>query len=593
MYQYLANTMMLLSIICFASGAAYAIYRRKSLNPLLFGTAVAVFLIFISYRLSNDLVDSAMIPASLFNTFRVFLFNEDLTFVLEGTSEYRLHLYISSMYVVAPVLLIGSIITYILEMSTRAKLLIMRLRAKEIYIFSELNEKSLLLAEDLAHKQERVCSVFAGKPEIIQGELFDLVERSKRCRAILQKSSITELRWLKRMSSKQVSWVLISDDQLLNLQQAIAINEQYKSTHNGTVYVFSEQPEAEMLLDTMAKDKLKIRRVNDRQSAVFNLFSEQPLYQNCENKKIHILIAGASEIGLECLRTAAWCGQMDGFSLKITCADNDSAAFDKLRLNCPELLESCDIVLRHADLDSPQLCDLIRDYLSVTYVIVARNSDDSSSQTAINIRSAYERFNFGGHMPMINVYINSPEQAGLISDLTNGQGQSYNLQPFGSNLSIYKTEIVFHSKWEQLALEMHQWLGYDAADFDAMEYNRKASIAAVVHMQYKLRSAGVASSQDYARYIENPSNLDRQARAEHERWNAYMRSVGYISADLQEAERYLKSINNHKNVMALKHSCLIGFDELDQLTKLVKPYKNIDFKEQDIRSVKWLASRQG
>lgn len=591
MYQYIATTMMLLSIICFASGAAYTIYRRRSLNPLMFGTACAVFLIFVSYRLSNELIGPSMISASLFNTFRVFLFNEDLSFVLDGVADTRLHLYISSMYVIAPVMLIGSVIAYILEISSRARLFFMRLRAREIFVFSEINEKSVLLAEDLAQKDERACCVFAGKPEIIEGELFDLVERAKRCHAVLQKNSITELRWLKRMHNKQVSWVLISDDQMLNLQQAIAVNERYKTTHNGAVYVFSEQPEAEMLLDTMEKDKLKIRRVNDQLAAVFKLFNERPLYLNCEDKKIHILIAGASEIGLECLRAAAWCGQMDGYSLKITCADSDSAAFEKLRLDCPELLETHAIELRHAELDSTQLWDLVKDNLSATYIIVARDNDDKSSQTAINIRSAYERFNFSGHKPLINVFIKSPEKASLITSLTNGQRQSYDLQTFGSNQTIYKIETLFNNKWERLALEMHKWLGYDEADFDAMEYNRKASIAAVMHMQYKLKSAGVVSSQDYARYIENPANLDRQARAEHERWNAYMRSVGYVCADFKETEQYLNAINNHKNVMALKHSCLIGFDELDQLSRLVKPYKSIDFKEQDIRSIKWLAAR--
>lgn len=591
--EYLADLSIIVSITCFLAGCVYTGYKRKSLNPLLFGTAIAVFLIFVSFRLNNDQVNPSIISASLFNTFRVFLFNEDLSFVLDGISDQRLHLYISTLYVIAPVLLLGSLIAYLMELSSRIRLFFMRVRSREIFVFSEINEKSVLLAEDLnrSRQQKEICCVFAAAPEIIEGELYDLVDRAKKCRALMQKNSISELRWIKSMKKKNVNWVMISEDQMLNLQQAIAVNELYKSSHNGAVYVFSEQQEAEMLLDTMEKDKLKIRRVSDRQSIVFKLFTEHPLYDTGENKSIHVLIVGASDIGLECIKTAAWCGQMAGYKLKITCADNNQAAFEKLKLSCPELLEAYDIELRITNLDSPELWDLIYENISATYIVVARASDDSNSQTAINIRSGYERINFNGRIPRIHVLIGSPEKSDLVRNLINGQKQRYGFTPFGSNQELYRSDVIFNNKWESLAYEMHNWLGYDAVDFDAMEYNRKASIAAVVHMQYKHRSAGVKSSQDYARYIENPVNLDSQARAEHERWNAYMRSEGYIRASLLEAEQYLQAMNNHKNVMALKHSCLIGFDELDKLTEIVKPYKNIDFKEQDILSVKWLASR--
>ena len=34
----------------------------------------------------------------------------------------------------------------------------------------------------------------------------------------------------------------------------------------------------------------------------------------------------------------------------------------------------------------------------------------------------------------------------------------------------------------------------------------------------------------------------------------------------------------------------IDFDELDALTDLVRPYKEIDFKEQDARAIEWVAN---
>lgn len=578
-----------ISIVIFLFSIAIGFINKKPLKTLLFGTSLSLFFVFVAYRVWMHESGGTIISSSIFNTFRVFLFNEDLNFVTEYLSDERLKLYVSLLYVLAPVLLIGSVLTYLAEMSSRFKLLGLRIIAKELYIFSEINEKTALLAEDIALTKDKSYMLFSSCPESPDGELFDLVERIKKTGALCIKNGVTEQKWLSALRKKQLNWILASLDPHLNLQQGIALNEKYKASHHGTIYVFAEQIEAEMLLDAMPKENIKIRRVSEKNTIIQQLLLTHPLYENHMEHQIHLVVIGVGAIGTEYTKAATWCGQMEGYNIKITLADSDEKTYENIKFLCPELLESCDISFVKTNVETPELWDLLNQNLDATQIVIALPTDDISSRTAIAVRSYFERQKFNQKSPAIHVCIQSLAKSSLLSKLVNGQNQSYGLLPFGDVASLYKKNVLFNGKLERMALAMHEWLGYDPIDFDAMEYNRKASIAAALHVNYKLHSAGVNSLQAYAHYLENLLNKENQVRAEHLRWNAYMRSEGFISASFEEAETYLKSIHNHKNIMAAKHSCLIDFDQLDTLTEIVKPYREIDFKEQDVRSIDWVA----
>lgn len=582
---------LILSICSFFVTIIIAYLYKKPLKTLLYGTSVALFFCFAAYQATLGILRFSCFVTAIYNTFRVFLFNEDLTFMVDAFKDERIQFYISALYVLAPVLLIGSIIAYVAEMSSRIRLLCTQVMAQEIFIFSEFNEKSVLLAEDIfiKHKNKAVL-VFAGTPVQPEGETYDLVSRAKKCGAICLKNTVTEFGWISRMKKKKIQWILSSEDQNQNLQMGIALNERYRETHKGIIYVFSEQIEAEMLLDAMEKGKLKIRRVNERRAIVYKLLQEHPLYQNHDNRRMHLLVIGAGSIGQEFVKTAAWCGQMEDYQLKITIADQSPDAFQTLAFQCPELITTCDINFQQTDVTSPELWTLLKQNLSATYIVIALPTDDLSSRTAIAVRSYYEQKKFSETMPLIHVSTLSPEKAKLVATLINGQKQAYKLLPFGCMTDLYQEDVILQNELEKKALTMHLSAGYDAKEFDEMEYNRKSSIAAVLHVNYKLHSAGADSYASYAAYLNDPEQKERQVRAEHDRWNAYMRSEGYVSASLQEAAKYLASLHTHKNVMALKHPCLIDFDDLDALSDLVKPYKDIDFKEQDARAIEWVAN---
>ena len=50
---------------------------------------------------------------------------------------------------------------------------------------------------------------------------------------------------------------------------------------------------------------------------IYNLLDKYPLFKY-SNRNIHVLLNGLSDINIVALKAIAWCGQLSGFSSKIS-----------------------------------------------------------------------------------------------------------------------------------------------------------------------------------------------------------------------------------------------------------------------------------
>ena len=68
--------------------------------------------------------------------------------------------------------------------------------------------------------------------------------------------------------------------------------------------------------------------------------------------------------------------------------------------------------------------------------------------------------------------------------------------------------------------------------------------------------------------------LELLARAEHTRWNAYMRVLGWMTMPqekiLPNMERYA---NDHKNYITLEHPCITTWEQLSEVAAIVSKQK--------------------
>ena len=104
---------------------------------------------------------------------------------------------------------------------------------------------------------------------------------------------------------------------------------------------------------------------------------------------------------------------------------------------------------------------------------------------------------------------------------------------------------------EAIALSRHMKWG-EEKDFWRYNYNYKSSIASAIHR--KMKSLCGIPGVDKEPKDRTEEELWNLRILEHNRWNAYMRSEGYIFGGTVE--------RSGRNDLAKMHNCLVPFDVL-------------------------------
>ena len=163
-----------------------------------------------------------------------------------------------------------------------------------------------------------------------------------------------------------------------------------------------------------------------------------------------------------------------------------------------------------------------------------------------------------------------------------------------------------------------------SAAYEKLEYNRTSSMASAIFLKYDLYSfcQMVANKECFAMPVEDlPTAKDWQLplddpafskvidayaayvqkgscewlqRLEHERWNAYVRTLGFRQASENEYRAFYPRTKCDQDQLARLHICLVPYDELDQVDAMVervegKP-KAKGFKEVDKAVIENLAN---
>ena len=117
----------------------------------------------------------------------------------------------------------------------------------------------------------------------------------------------------------------------------------------------------------------------------------------------------------------------------------------------------------------------------------------------------------------------------------------------------YSREAIVENQLYQVALERHLKWGNER-DFWAYEFNFHSSIAAAIHL--KMRKECNMPWADKTEQELTIAERDQLENLEHRRWNAYMRTEGFIySGSVDKASR---------NDLAKMHNDLVPFERLDE-----------------------------
>lgn len=524
---------------------------------------------------SSSVIKTLLI--AVHNAIRLFVVDADYQFIIDNVNSVQrvitpwYTLYVCLLYVACPVCTFGVILSFFKNVSAIVRLIFAYFNP--LFVFSQLNEKTLALATDLKNNEKRRVIVFCNVNAEDDGT-SELIGESKKIGAICFKKEIENVNFGIHFNRAEVQFFLISEDNSENLTEAVHLVELYGDTPNSYLYLLSNTIDGELFLSIARNKKMQVRRINEAQSLVNHnlyhggevLFNKAKEVKGESEKVISAIIVGLGKYGKEMLKTLLWYCQMDGYKLIINAFDKDKHAKDKFTAECPEIMdERYNWVIAEGEaqygveiyddcyVEGYEFIKKIKKITDATYVFVALGSDEENIKTAVNLRTVFEQM---GINPIIQAVVYNSQFASSLQGVTNFKNQPYAIDFIGDLRSIYSEGVILDSKLEEEAVKRHKKYGNEI-EFWQYEYNYRSSIAAALHMDARIKCNIKGANKPEEELTEQErENIER---LEHRRWNAYMRSQGYIYSGSKE--------KSSRNDLGKMHNDLVDFDSLSEEEK--------------------------
>ena len=608
------------------------------LRPIsIFTAGVFLSATIMFFPLNYDSFEFSVFPpigtflASVHTAIRLFIVDCDFDFVLTAIKPLdnilkNAYLYTAAvLFVISPILTVGSVLSFFANLSARFKYWMCYSNDK--YIFSELNERSLALATSFKQADKNRLIIFTDVFKKDDEVTYELIERAKKLNAILFKSDIAIINFRHHNKKHKLYFFIIGEDELENLNHVKELSAKPDTSKLGPknpqatfgydipyddvrLFLFTTNFNSEQLLSAINTTYMKIRRINDVQSLVYNLLYSHGMEifekaketgktgQKVLNKatgkkddeyKISTMIVGLGLHGTEMLKGLSWFCQMHPYKLEVNAFDLQPNADQIFQSACPDLFDrnlpmgpipdglradkrpfhngdfktagEAHYAIRifpGTDVNQYAFDEMIQQFADTTYVFVALGNDNLNIQIATKIRILLRRL---GCNPVIHTIIYNPTSP-------QHYDSKYVVFSTGDIVSNYSEECLLNSELEHLALERHlkyvkkvvehadiseeekeKKIQSEEESFWKIDYNYRSSIASAIHTEYKHKLGTPGIEKDLADRTEDEKWFYRYL--EHQRWNAYVRSEGFVFAPVRDK-------------VAKTHHLLIPFDELDQ-----------------------------
>lgn len=506
---------------------------------------------------------------------------------------------IGLMHILVPVFAVITAYDCIVNFLSYLKIKGTNLRAKDLYIFSEMNEYSIGFALDISNKLGK-------KAEFIFANTLD--DKTNRTRFVSRLSHFTltsdriDSLELSIKKKKKVFFLSVSEDNDENINNTIRLAEKYTKLSKELqrqvkIFLYSDDKETETVIDSINKGILEIGLLDKARLSVYSLFDENPLYESIEDfHEISLLICGMDRVGEEALKAALWLGQLVDTKLIINVFDKKAQRKKSaLMLQCPEMFsEDYNINFYDTDMDTIEFRENLDKYCAdTTYVVVCGEDDEENISRALFLRRYFLKVELNDEkIPVVACYINNYEKTDVVKNLKTPEARedrkiNYEIVPFGGAQSFYTYDAIMNNNIEKLSINVHLAyesifspdgkIDYEAAmeSYNAFEVNKRSNRANVLHIRYKLWMLGLDYTEDEDA-VEVDLNdylsaemLEKLTVAEHDRWMAFLRTEGWITATVPQVKTYQKnglSRGRHNCPLLKMHPYICAFDDLKEVS---------------------------
>ncbi len=560
-----------LGLLCWVIAAAFAFRYRKEGAAVIRAAGVGVFasMFFFVYPYSVAQSGVLAFPFALLQVLASAVVASDPLEMFELLeSEYTvsyLGLYqtvLIVLHVIAPLFTIGITLSFFESKFASA---IYRIRScfRESHVFSDINERTLCLAESIYSSKKKCVFVFIGDAE----QLEEQRDFAKRVRAVGGYVLDVPPSEVKHTLGKTRTYYLLGADSSTNLKNAIHLYEKYDKVGGEKikVWLYSKDEISSVIFDNL-DEKLDIRLINEERLIAMGLMQSYPLYRGIKNGKLVFLLIGAGHIGLEILKNTLWCSRFgDGIDTEFHVIDlNADLAASKLEKACPGLAEQYNIKFYNADVETLAFTEALNK-IAPTYVVATLGQEQRNIAACTEMRRLY---GFDNGFPLIHVLIDNEDTATMIlknlhiSDWSfSKEGKkfqkkelcSFDLLPFGSYFETYSSIRFSKGYYDALAMAINAVrCGITSVDgsqdteklrdlLNKVEFYKNYSYAYATAIPYKLWLMGLELSNDGRGDIKLLEEALPQAEAklisqEEQRWICYMRSIGWTTMPFEEVE---------------------------------------------------------
>lgn len=572
----------LLAVVMIAFGVRVFLSKKNNLSRSVFVLGCLFVATYIAY-IPPFLSTYGMLPGlvgNLVHVLRVITLDADITQFYDTITAgiqngVLIKVYIAILgvvHVALPAISALTAVTVLFRFFSSVQLYSANKRNRPMFVFSEVNERSLHLAKSL--EQVHCDIVFANSAAGASSEI-----KSKHG-VIFKEEGILEL-GIQSKKKKNIYFFCISEDEDLSLSHTLQLIEKFAAIPEAQqeyihIYNFSKHQDFAVFVDSADKKLLDVQCINEYEMQIYNLLDKYPLMKVAKSG-IHVLLHGLSPINVVALRAIAWCGQLSGFSLRVSAVGiNIQEQIEDLKLKTPGLFtQRYDIRFYDCKHEKEIVDTITRECADANYIIVSEETDNLTMERGILLRRLFYKLDpqFVA-CPQIFCYINEPAKHHLVKQLATAEANpkrkmNYTLVPFGCLDEIYTYEFLVDSRLEKLAKNVH--LAYEEifsdGDIDVkealkryniFEVNKRSNRANALHIRYKLNMLGLdyTDAQDAeAVHLEDyftGEMLDRMAYSEHDRWMAFLETEGWIPATREEVLTYRES-----GISKGRHNCPI------------------------------------
>ena len=553
----------------------------------------------------NDTVFSAVI--AMLQTFSLDL---DYQAIMETVTRIQdaawLRVFVQIILMIAPIIGGAAVLTIIMNVFPSVKYRMHLLLCKKLYIFSSLDENSLYIAQSLIEKKRLGkwdCIVFTNAYDKTKGDIDrSLLYRMKNLNAItmcLEKSPED----LMVPAYVSVYYDFAGKDEMENINNALSLLTEKKGELekvNGEIciYIYAQSDLAVKVTEHMyaciredKRQKFYISVIPFITNAIFKTLEKHPLHQYLgkpeDKEELTVTVIGDGTWAAELIKTCFWAGQYPNKALRIVSFSKDPAAMeDRIHSQIPEWdrkgedFSYCDFAFYPNRQDS----EAFRKEMGkcrIWFVVMddAKENIATGETLARHLNAIHLQDGVAGTVFCQIDDDDIAAMAGLVPE----EGLPFMMCSFGTIRDQYAPSFAEDDQVSFGWMTEGKWAQYfgQKADFVDADYRNRSSKAAALHLSAKMYALGLAGPAGrageykqelltaFSHFLADEKLREEKtediAELEHRRWNAYIRSVGFIRAGIEEWMDYYEELDQAGKTLPVEtkdpkralHTCLV------------------------------------